>query len=140
MNRKFAKVCTVAAVFALAWTMPARAATQITLAGTQFVPAVSSITLGDTITWTNSEPADYPVVIGKHNIIPDPDTAALLGFRPFPTSSKLLGLGQSWSCTGSTTGAKCVGANGKTVTLTRGNYTFKCGLHPNQMRGILVIA
>lgn len=140
MNRNIAKMFGIAALFALTWTVPVRAATQITMAGTQFVPAVSSITFGDTITWTNSEPADYPVVIGKHNIIPDPDTAALLGLKAFPTSSKLLGLGQSWSCTGSTSGAKCVGANGKTVTLTRGNYTFKCGLHPNQMRGILVIA
>lgn len=118
---------------------PAGAVTKITMAGTQFVPAVATAAVGETVTWTNGEAADYPVVIGKHNVTPDPDTATALGFKAFPTSSKLLALGGSWSCTGTTSGARCVRPDGTLVTLKAGTYAFKCGLHPNQMRGILKI-
>lgn len=127
------------AVLTLIQIVPAHATVEITMVGTQFVPAVATVAYGETVRWTNAEPADYPAVIGKHNITPDPDTAGPLGYRAFPTSSKLIGLGAGWSCTGATTGAKCVGANNVTVTLTRGNYAYKCGLHPNHMRGILQI-
>lgn len=109
--------------------------TQIAMAGTQFVPAVTQVAGGTSVVWVNSEVANYPAVIGNHNIVPDSATAALPDTKPFPTSSALIAPGGTWECPDGT----CTGADGKPVKLPPGRYAYMCGIHPNQMHGILVV-
>lgn len=110
--------------------------TEITMAGTQFVPAVTQLASGTSVVWVNSEVTNYPAVIGNHNIVPDSATAALPDTKPFPTSSALIAPGGKWECPDGT----CTGADGKAVKLAPGRYAYMCGIHPNQMHGILVVA
>lgn len=121
---------------------PAEAAPseEVTLIGTQFVPVAVQVSPGEGIVWHNKELANYPGVNGNHNLIPDSVIGSLSGNKPFPTSSPLLVPGASWSCGRAGTGLRCVGGDRRTVTLTPGRYAYQCGIHPNQMRGLLIVA
>lgn len=127
------------AILAVAAVRPAGAATEITAGGAQYVPAVTVVGAGTSVAFVNMEPADYPVLLGRHNVIGDSDVGGTPATRPFPVSSPLLRPGQRWTCAGVTAGISCIGADRRTITVARGTYAFRCGLHPNQMRGILVI-
>lgn len=111
----FAAIALVAMALAVMPLMRARGAeSKVQMVGTQFVPAVTAIQTGDSVTWTNSEATNYPVVIGVHNIISD-DNA----FTPSPPISP----GKSWSLT----------------FLKPGTFAYHCGVHPNQMKGVVKV-
>ncbi|MBI2168411.1 MAG: multicopper oxidase domain-containing protein, partial [Actinobacteria bacterium] len=88
----------------------AAAGATVSMVGTQFVPPVVDIKTGETVTWENDEPANYPVVIGVHNIVSD-DGA----FSPSPPVNP----GEAWTYSFKKPGA----------------FKYHCGIHPNQMRG-----
>ena len=125
-------------------TLPSRAVgrTEVTLLGTQFAPQWTQVSgAGDGVVWTNKEPANYPVVIGNHNVVPDDVTAtAVPNSKPFPVSSPLLKPGDTWSCQTGDGALVCTDIDGKAVRVAPGRYTYICGIHPNQMRGILDIS
>lgn len=138
------RIVVIVTMVVTAWGVPvppARAAsgTEITLLGTQFAPQWTQVSAaGGGLVWVNKEPANYPVVIGNHNIVPDNiGAAAVPGSKPFPASSPLLKPGDSWSCGAADGGLVCPGIEGRPVTVLAGRYTYMCGIHPNQMRGIL---
>lgn len=113
---------------------------EIAAMATQFLPQVTEVGSGVGVVWTNREATNYPAVIGNHNIIPDEQVGALPGNQRFPTSSVLLTPGDRWSCTGSESGLTCVGIDGKPTVLGPGRYAYVCGIHPNQMHGILIVS
>lgn len=132
---------TMVAVFAILPIAPAGAAeTEIAAGGTQFLPAVSQVSGDAGVAWVNKEAANYPALIGNHNIVADSTTGGLPDTKPFPTSSPLIAPGGRWACTGGAGGPTCTGIDGKQVQLTPGRYAYMCGLHPNQMHGILVVS
>ncbi|HLF69506.1 MAG TPA: plastocyanin/azurin family copper-binding protein [Actinomycetota bacterium] len=111
----FAAVTLVAMALAVLPLVRARGAeSKVQMVGTQFVPAVTAIQTGDSVTWENAEATNYPVVIGVHNIISD-DNA----FTPSPPISP----GKSWSLT----------------FLKPGTFPYHCGVHPNQMKGVVKV-
>lgn len=116
------------------------AAVEISAMATQFLPQVTEVRRGTGVVWTNRETTNYPVVIGNHNIIPDEQVGVLPGHQPFPTSSVLLTPGDRWSCTGSDSGLTCVGIDGKPIVLGPGRYAYLCGIHSNQMHGLLIVS
>jgi len=118
----------------------AAAETEISTGATQFVPALSQISADSGVAWVNKEAANYPVLIGNHNIVPDEVTGQILGNQPFPTSSSLIAPGGRWACEATAGGPTCTGIDGSTVQLSPGRYAYMCGLHPNHMRGILVVS
>lgn len=124
-----------ALVIVPAGTAGAADGSEIDIAGTQFLPAVTQLASGSGVVWANKEVNNYPVVIGNHNIVPDTMSASLPDTKPFPTSSPLLAPGQTWECPGGT----CTGIDGKSVKLAPGRYAYMCGIHPNHMHGILVV-
>ncbi len=131
----------VVAVVAVVPVSPAAAAeTEITTGGTQFLPAVMQVSSATGVAWVNKEATNYPVLIGNHNIVPDTNAGNLPDTRPFPTSSPLIGPGGRWACPGGPGGPICTGIDGSQVQLTPGRYAYMCGLHPNQMHGILVVS
>jgi plastocyanin len=111
----------------------------IDMAGTQFLPAFSQATADGKVTFVNKEAANYPAVIGNHNVVPDPAVGALPGNQPFPTSSNLIKPGESWACEAGANGPVCTGIDGNKVELKPGRYAFMCGIHPNQMHAVLEI-
>ncbi len=113
---------------------------EITTGGTQFVPTVAQISAEDGVAWVNHEVANYPVLIGNHNIVPDSVAGGLPDTKPFPTSSSLIAPGAKWSCAAGPGGPTCIGIDGQPVQLTPGRYAYMCGLHPNHMHGILVVS
>lgn len=117
---------------------PAASETTVTFVGTMFVPAVVQVAVGSSLTFVNAEAMDYPQVMGTHNVIADGEVAGLAGAKPFPISSPLLKPGDKWTCAGTATGLSC-SAYGQTRSLSAGTYALKCGIHPNQSRGLLVI-
>lgn len=132
---------TVVAVFAILPIASAGAAeTEIATGGTQFLPAVTQVSADSGVAWVNKEAANYPVLIGNHNIVPDTNLGGLPDTKPFPTSSPLIAPGGRWACTGGPGGPTCTGIDGKQVQLTPGRYAYMCGLHPNHMHGILVVS
>ncbi|MBI4728021.1 MAG: hypothetical protein HY775_00740 [Acidobacteria bacterium] len=144
-------------------TLPAPASAggqvEVLMAGTQFLPSVTQVPAGQGVTWTNKDVMNYPVVLGNHNVIPDQTVGTLPGNKPFPPGGLLLQPGKSWSCTRVATRLKCViwrklvvknvKVKGKwtkkkvweekAIWLTPGRYAYACGIHPNQMRGLLVV-
>ena len=129
------------ALLAVVPVPPAAAAeTEIATGGAQFLPAVMQISAETGVAWVNKEAADYPVLIGNHNIVPDTNAANLPDTKAFPTSSALIAPGGRWACPGGPGGPTCTGIDGKQVQLTPGRYAYMCGLHPNQMHGILVVS
>jgi plastocyanin len=121
---------------------PAHAAepARVILAGTQFLPQVLEVAAGQGISWENREPANYPVVLGSHNILPDTAVGSLPGNQPFPAESPLLNPGDGWSCTGDDSGLHCTSINGETTVIPPGRYAYLCGIHPNQMHGLIVVS
>jgi plastocyanin len=121
---------------------PAGAAgeTEIQIGGTQFLPAVAEVSSGGGLVWVNKEAANYPVLIGNHNVVPDEVAGNLPDTKPLPTSSPLIAPGEQWACTGGPGGPTCTGIDGKQVQLNPGRYAYMCGLHPNHMHGILVVS
>ena len=113
---------------------------EVSMVGTQYVPAVVQIPAGSDVTWVNQEPANYPVVMGDHNLIGDTAVGSLPGNKPFPTSTAMLFPGDRWSCRGGDRGLECRGATGTSLVLTPGRYAYTCGMHPNQMRGLLIVS
>ena len=122
-------------------TGPSQAAggTEITMLGTQFAPQWAQVGAGSGVVWVNREPTNYPAVIGNHNIVPDEVAAAAVpGSKPFPASSPALKPGENWSCDAAAGGGLvCADIKGTPVTIPPGRYTYMCGIHPNQMHGIL---
>jgi plastocyanin len=92
------------------------------------------------VTWVNREAANYPVVLGSHTVVADTVTGSLPGNRPFPASSPLLNPGDGWSCTGGDSSLSCTGVDGKASVLPPGRYAYLCGIHPNQMHGLLIVS
>lgn len=133
---------TLAALTVLMPSAPAGAAAnaEISTGATQFLPAVMQISSDSGVTWVNKEVANYPVLLGNHNIVPDPLAGGLPDTKPFPTSSNLIAPGGSWSCSAGAGGPTCVGIDGKAVQLTPGRYAYMCGLHPNHMHGVLIVS
>lgn len=120
---------------------PAGAAeTEIATGGAQFLPAVTQVSGDSGVAWMNKEATNYPVLIGNHNIVPDSNAGGLPDTKPFPTSSPLISPGGRWACAGGAGGPTCTGIDGTSVQLTPGRYAYMCGLHPNQMHGILVVS
>jgi plastocyanin len=113
---------------------------EVSMVGTQYVPAVVQVPAGSDVTWVNLEPANYPVVMGDHNLIADTAVGSLPGNKPFPTSTAMLYPGERWSCRSGGDGLECRGASGAPVVLTPGRYAYTCGMHPNQMRGLLIVS
>ena len=133
------------ALAAFSWfpvTDASAADAEISALGTQYVPqvAVVSVSEGAGVVWTNREVARYPVVLGYHNMIPDATVGAMAGNTPFPTTSPLLDPGETWRCDATASGLSCAGINGPPAVLGPGRYAYTCGVHPNQMRGILVVS
>jgi plastocyanin len=120
---------------------PARATDTLVLGvGVQFVPAVAEVPRGSGVVWENREVYRYPVVLGYHNLIGDPTVAGPTGAKPFPITSPILEPGDSWACTGTPEGPSCTGLDGTTTLLPPGRYAYMCGVHPNQMHGLLVVS
>lgn len=120
---------------------PARAAdTEIVGLGTQFVPAVAEVPGGAGIVFSNREVYRYPVVLGYHNLVADPTVGRLPGNSPFPIISPILEPGDRWACTGTPDGPRCTGLDGATAVLPPGRYAYMCGVHPNQMHGLLIVS
>lgn len=142
MSRLFRPLLgSVVAVFAILPIAPAGAAeTEIAAGGTQFLPAVTEVSGESGVAWANKEASNYPVLIGNHNIIPDGNLGGMPDTKPFPTSSPLIAPGGRWACAGGPGGPTCTGIDGKQVQLTAGRYAYMCGLHPNQMHGILTVS
>lgn len=140
------RMIVLVALLVTTWGVPAARSqaagpAEISLLATQFTPQWAQVSAGAGVVWTNSEVTNYPVVIGNHNIVPDNVTvAAVPGGKPFPTSSPLLKPGASWACGTGDGGLVCTGIEGAPVTVPPGRYTYMCGIHPNQMRGILDVS
>lgn len=137
------RIVVAVALVVLAWGVPAApvgaAEVTIEMAGTQFLPALSQVTAGGKVTFVNREAANYPAVIGNHNVVPDEVVGALPGNKPFPTSSNLIKPGESWACEAGAKGPVCTGVDGNRLELQPGRYAFMCGIHPNQMHAVLVV-
>lgn len=128
------------ALAALLPVSPARAAQTVNMVGTQFVPVSTSLAKSEGVTFVNAEPLDYPEVGAQHNLIADTDVAGTGAVKPFPLSTGLIKIGQSYSCTGTASGLSCPKYGGGTKLLTPGTYAYKCGTHADQMRGLLTVA
>jgi plastocyanin len=113
---------------------------EIGAGGTQFLPAITEISAGGGVAWVNKEATNYPVLIGNHNVVPDTTVGALPDTKPFPTSSSLIEPGGRWACSGGPGGPTCTGIDGQQVQLKPGRYAYMCGIHPNQMHGILIVS
>ena len=137
------RIVVALALVTLAWGVPAAPAdaadATINMAGTQFLPQFTQVTAAGKVMFVNMEVANYPAVIGNHNVVPDEVVGALPGNQPFPTSSNLIEPGESWACEAGADGPVCTGIDGETVELKPGRYAFICGVHPNQMHGLLDI-
>lgn len=134
----------IGVVLAVAVVLPVPSAgaageTEIVALGTQFLPQVAELPAGSGVVWVNREPANYPFVVGSHNIIPDGDVGLMPGTAPFPASSPLLAPGEQWSCRSGPSGLTCPNIDGKPVVIGPGRYAYVCGVHPNQMHGLLVV-
>ena len=137
------RIVVAVAIMTLAWGVPGTPAgaaeATINMVGTQYVPQWTRASADSKVTWVNTEADNYPTVMGSHNIIPDEVAGALPGNQPFPTSSPLINVGETWSCDAGAHGVVCTGINGKQVELTPGRYAYMCGLHPNQMHAVLEV-
>jgi len=131
------------AAVAFAPSNPAGAAgdVEVTLAASQFTPAVVQVAAGSNLTFVNRDAMNYPMFIGNHNVIPDSSAASMMpGTKPFPTSSDLITPGGKWTCPASPAGGlSCTGQDGKSTPVPPGTYTVACGLHPNQMHAVIVV-
>jgi plastocyanin len=130
------------AAVAFAPSTPAGAAgeVEVTLAGGQFLPAVTQVPAGSGLSFVNRDLTNYPMVIGNHNVIPGTATASLPGAKPFPTSSNLITPGSKWSCSAAANGGlTCTGLDGKPTAVPPGTYAIACGLHPNQMHALITV-
>ena len=131
------------AVVAFAPSSPAGAAgdVEVTLAGSQFTPAVVQVPAGSNLAFVNRDAMNYPMFIGNHNVIPDSSVGSMLpGMKPFPTSSDLITPGGKWTCNpASAGGLSCTGQDGKPTPVAPGTYAVACGLHPNQMHAVIVV-
>ena len=103
------------------------------------VAGQADLPAGSGIEWVNLEAADYPAVIGNHNVVADSLTTVLPDTTPFPAGSALIPPGQSWACDREAGVLSCKNADGKTVPVAPGRYSYMCGIHPNQMHGMLVV-
>lgn len=139
--RRLLLLAVIVAVGAVVPAVPSGAAekVQIQMAGTQFVPQVVEVPAGSGMEWVNLEAADYPAVIGNHNVVADSLTTVVPDTTPFPAGSALIPPGQSWACDREAGVLSCKNADGKTVPVPPGRYSYMCGIHPNQMHGILVV-
>lgn len=137
------RIVVAMALVALAGVVPVGPAgatdATIDMAGTQYFPQFTQVTTDGTVTFVNMEAANYPAVIGNHNVVPDEVVGALPGNQPFPTSSNLIKPGESWACEGGSNGPVCTGIDGEKVGLEPGRYAFMCGIHPNQMHAVLEV-
>jgi plastocyanin len=137
------RIVVAVALVTLAWGVPAAPAgaadATIDMAGTQFVPQFAQVSTDGKVTFVNMEAANYPAVIGNHNVVPDEVVGALPGNQPFPTSSDLIKPGESWACDAGPNGPLCTGIDGNKVELKPGRYAFMCGIHPNQMHAVLEV-
>lgn len=135
----------VAALAAVAFapSSPAGAAgeVEVTLAGSQFTPAVVEVPAGSNLTFVNRDAMNYPMFIGNHNVIPDSNVGSMVpGTKPWPTSSSLIAPGDKWTCSaGAAGGLSCTGNDHKTTPVPPGTYAIACGLHPNQMHAVIVV-
>lgn len=130
------------AAVAFAPSTPAGAAgeVEVTLAAGQFVPVVAQVPAGSGLSFVNRDAANYPMVIGNHNVIPGTATGAVPGAKPFPTSSNLITPGNKWTCPAAADGGlSCTGLDGKPTPVRPGTYAIACGLHPNQMHALIVV-
>ena len=132
----------IVAVGAVVPAVPSEAAekVQIQMAATQFAPQVVEVPAGSGVEWVNLEATNYPGLIGNHNIVADSLTTVLPDTKPFPAGSALIPPGKSWACNREARVLSCKNANGETVPIPPGRYSYMCGIHPNQMHGILVVA
>lgn len=136
------RIVVALALATLAWGVaPAAGAAEITImaAGTQFLPEITQVPKDAEVTFMNMEVTNYPALNGNHNIVPDAVVGALPGNRPFPTSSNVIKPGEKWSCEEGSGGPVCTGIDGKKVELQPGRYAYMCGIHPNQMHGLLEV-
>jgi len=131
------------AVVAFVPSRPAGAAgdVEVSLAASQFTPAVVRVPAGSGLVFVNRDAMNYPLFIGNHNVIPDSNVGSMLpGTRPFPTSSDLITPGGKWTCPAAAAGGlTCTGQDGKATPVPPGTYTVACGLHPNQMHAVIVV-
>ena len=131
------------AAVAFAPSSPAGAAgeVEVTLAGSQFAPAVTTVPEGSNLTFINRDATNYPMFIGNHNVIPDSNVGSVIpGTKPFPTSSSLITPGNKWTCAAAGGGGlTCTGQDGKATPVPPGTYASACGLHPNQMHALIVV-
>ena len=136
-------VAAALAAVAFAPSSPAGAAgdVEVTLAASQFAPAVVEVPAGSNLTFANRDATNYPMFIGNHNVIPDSNVGSMApGTKPFPTSSNLITPGNKWSCSAASGGGlTCTGNDNKPTQVPPGTYAVACGLHPNQMHALIVV-
>jgi plastocyanin len=140
--RRLIRPLLAAALVALAVGLPnpagAAGEVEVSLLAGQFVPVAVDVPSGADLTFVNKDVTNYPLVIGNHNVIPDPH-ASVMGFKAWPTSSALIEPGEKWTCKGGDKGLTCKGIDGKPTLVPPGSYGIACGLHPNQMHGHVVV-
>jgi hypothetical protein len=114
--------------------------TEVTLAASQFAPAVVDVPADNSLSFANKDATNYPAVVGNHNVIPDSNVGAMIpGTKPFPTSSTLITPGNKWTCARGAGGLSCTGIDNKPTLVPPGTYAVACGLHPNQMHALIVV-
>jgi len=144
MSRLLRSLLTAAlAAAAFAPTSPAGATgeVEVSLAGSQFVPAFTEVPAGTNLTFVNHDAMNYPMFIGNHNVIPDSSVGSMFpGTKPWPTSSNLITPGSKWTCGAAAGGGlTCTGNDNKPTPVPPGTYAIACGLHPNQMHAVIVV-
>lgn len=109
------------------------------MAGTLNLPPVAVVDRNTTVTWHNMEPAEYPVFKSIHDIAPDKQVADAGGFKVFPFATKIISPGGTYKCIGISTGIQCRNKANVAYNLGVGTYAYKCSVHPDQQRGLLII-
>lgn len=94
-----------------------------------FAPVATVADAGHAVSWQNLDTV-------KHNVSPD---ATVSGLTPFPVRGPLTAAGTTWTCSGVPGGIRCTGQDGKPVVVPSGSYGFACSVHPDSMKGVLVI-
>jgi len=113
-------------VIGLLAAAPVQAHTEVDMLGTQNIPFIQTAEVGHPTTFVNMEPADYPLVMGRHDVSPDRQIGTLTGLAPFPVTSPMLNPGARWSW------IPKASDRGKV-------YAYRCSVHPDTQRGIIVV-
>lgn len=109
----------IGAGWALAGPAPA-ATSAVSLVGIAFAPATITVSVGDTVTWTNNESGQIP-----HSVTSD--TAGLFDSNP--------------NCTGAATSSCMLPGQSFSQTFsTAGSFAYHCRIHANMHGTVVVVA